>query len=165
MSIRNKAHLTSLLPYFQRTLQEVPAIYGLIWATPRVLFDLLLNRASKALKNKSIAQLFPKMVEDENLDVVFNFDVVSIKRKCFDRVEVESFDKNVMEFDFLFWSGPPSDFQKVAHVRCHDQRKKIIFFSIKFFYFSFLSCPNHMKKSSLHLLIHLWHPQLWMQEI
>ena len=110
-----------------RTLQETPVIYGLIWATPRVLFDRAIGIGSKALKNKSIGQLFPKIVEDEDLEVVFNFNVVSIKRKCFDRVEVESFDGDVMEFDYLFWSAPPSDFQKVAHVRFHSKMK--VFFA------------------------------------
>eukprot|EP00093_Oithona_nana_P004323 04323.XXX_83947_85710_1 [CDS] Oithona nana genome sequencing. len=110
------------------TLQEVPVIYGLIWATPLAVFDLFVV-GSKALKNKSIGQLFPKMVEDEDLDVVFNFNVVSIKRKCFDRVEVESFDGDIMEFDYLFWSGPPSDFQKVAHFSILPKAHEKIFTS------------------------------------
>ena len=84
------------------------------------------------MKNKSIGQLFPKMVEDEDLEVVFNFNVVSIKRKCFDRVEVESFDGDIMEFDYLFWSAPPSDFQKVAHVRIHDKIGCFSFLNLEF---------------------------------
>ena len=138
-TIKNQNKGTYILSYLKRTLQEVPVIYGLIWATPLAVFDLFVV-GSKALKNKSIGQLFPKMVEDEDLDVVFNFNVVSIKRKCFDRVEVESFDGDIMEFDYLFWSGPPSDFQKVAHVRCHDQ-KKTIFFSINSASFNLVFYP------------------------
>ena len=94
------------------------------------------------------------MVEDEDLEVVFNFNVVSIKRKCFDRVEVESFDGDIMEFDYLFWSAPPSDFQKVAHVR-FQSKMKVIFDIKKFWLCSFLFCQNHMRKSSHHLPTHL----------
>ena len=58
------------------------------------------------------------MVDQEGLNVTFNFNVVSIKGLLDDdKVEIESFDGDKMEFDYLLWSGPPSDFQKVAHVR------------------------------------------------
>ena len=74
-----------------RTLQEVPAIYALIFVTPRPLFEVMLGIGIRTFKHNTIGQLFPKMVEDENLNVIFNFDVVSIKRRCFDKLEVESF--------------------------------------------------------------------------
>ena len=57
-----------------------------------------------------------KIVEEEDLNVIYNFDVTKIKRKCFNRLQVESFVGEAMDFDYVFWSGLPSDFQKVAHV-------------------------------------------------
>ena len=100
-----------------RTLKEIPVIYALLWAPPRALFDSTTAQGqTKALKWKSLAELFPTMVEEENLNVIFNFDVVEIKRKCFNRLQVQSFEGESMDFDYVFWAGLPSDFEKVAHV-------------------------------------------------
>ena len=115
-----KIYFTKSINFWSiRTLQEIPAIYALIWVPPRVIFESATGQGiSSALKGKSIGQLFPKMVDQEGLNVIFNFNVVSIKGLLDDdKVGIESFDGDKMEFDYLLWSGPPSDFQKVAHVR------------------------------------------------
>ena len=101
--------------FFLRTLQEVPVIYGLIKVTPRTLLETVLGIGVKTFRHNTIGQLFPKIVDQEDLKVIFNFNVVGIKSKL-GKLEVESYYET-MEFDYLFWSGLPSDFQKVAHVR------------------------------------------------
>ena len=63
------------------TLKEIPAIYGLIWVTPNIIFDVVTMRGgTRSLKFKSIAELFPKIVEQEKLDVIYNFDVVDLQK-------------------------------------------------------------------------------------
>ena len=62
------------------TLKEIPAIYGLIWVTPNIMFDVVTMRGgTRSLKFKSIAELFPKIVEKEKLDVIYNFDVIDLQ--------------------------------------------------------------------------------------
>ena len=63
------------------TLKEIPAIYGLIWATPTILFDAVTMRGGvRTLKFRSIAEIFPKIVQEENLNVRYNFDVVKVRK-------------------------------------------------------------------------------------
>lgn len=63
------------------TLKEIPAMYGLIWVTPINLFDVVTMRGgTRTLKFKSIAEIFPKMVEQEKLHVEYNFHVIDLKK-------------------------------------------------------------------------------------
>ena len=63
------------------TLKEIPAIYGLIWLTPNNLFDIVTNGGGvRTLKFKSIAEIFPKIVEQENLHVMYNFHVIDLNK-------------------------------------------------------------------------------------
>ena len=106
----------------------------MIWAPPRALFDTATAQGeTRSLKWKSIGELFPTMVQQENLNVVYNYDVVNIKRKCFNRLEVESFDGETQDFDYVFWSGLPKDFQKVAHVCYSFSSSFFLPFSIHFY--------------------------------
>ena len=80
-------NLLSLIPLFQGifhstgygTIYQLPAMYGLIWGTPRLLADFILGSEIKNLKKGAIDELFPKMVEKENIPVKFYFDVKVIK--------------------------------------------------------------------------------------
>ena len=53
----------------------MPAIYGLIRGTPKRLLDGLIGTTLRMLKKGTIDELFPLMVEKENIPVLFNFDV------------------------------------------------------------------------------------------
>ena len=65
------------------------------------------------MKKRSIPELFPIMVEKENLKVEYNFEVINIKKED-EKFKLESFYGDKMEFDDIFWAAPLPDFQRVA---------------------------------------------------
>ena len=73
------------LACLNRTIYETPAIYGLIRATPKRILDGLLGTPLQMLKKGTIDQLFPMMVEKEDIPVIFNFDVevILVKSQLF----------------------------------------------------------------------------------
>ena len=74
--------LVTLVPLFEGFLQnnaygpiyDLPTIYGMIWCTPNMMIDIIAFKA-KQLQRKSIADLFPMMVEDQNIPVLYDFEV------------------------------------------------------------------------------------------
>ena len=81
--------------------------------------DSHIRNGAKFMKKRSIGELFPIMVEKENLKVVLNFEVINIKKED-EKFKLESFNGGdkmhfvSMEFDYIFWAAPLPDFQKVA---------------------------------------------------
>ena len=65
------------------------------------------------MTKRSIPELFPIMVEKENLKVEYNFEVINIKKED-EKFKLESFNGDQMEFDDIFWAVPLPDFQRVA---------------------------------------------------
>ncbi len=59
-----------------RTIETTPALYGFIWGTPRLILDVLVPGQVKYLKTAAISDLFPKLIEDQDIPVKFNFEVV-----------------------------------------------------------------------------------------
>ena len=53
----------------------MPLIYGLIWATPQTVLDSLTGNIF-FLTEGSIQELFPIMVEDKGIKVLFNFEAI-----------------------------------------------------------------------------------------
>ena len=53
----------------------MPLIYGLIWITPRAVLDALAGNIF-FLKEDNIQELFPLMVKDMGIKVIFNFEVI-----------------------------------------------------------------------------------------
>ena len=78
--------LGDLMPLFKALLHnngygpiyDLPAIYGLIWCTPNMIVDIIALKG-KQLQKGSIADLFPLMVKEQNVSVVFNFEVTVSK--------------------------------------------------------------------------------------
>ena len=71
---------------FTSPIYDLPTIYGMIWCTPNMMVDIIAFKA-KQLQRKSIADLFPLMVEDQDIPVYYDFDVtVSI---------VNTFNQNI----------------------------------------------------------------------
>ena len=66
------------------------------------------------MTKRSIPELFPIMVEKENLKVEYNFEVINIKKED-EKFKLESFNGDQMEFDDIFWAVPLPDFQRVAN--------------------------------------------------
>jgi len=57
-------------------VETLPTIYGLIWVSPRLLIDTLSDTGIRVFKDAhSYTRLFELMVEDQNIDVQFNFEV------------------------------------------------------------------------------------------
>lgn len=54
----------------------MPAIYGLIWTTPRYVVDGLIGGTTKFFKDRTFDELFRLMVDDQDIDVKFNYDVI-----------------------------------------------------------------------------------------
>ena len=99
---------------FHSTIYQVPTLYGLIWLTPKLLIDTFTGVGLKNLKKGSMDEVFPLMVQDQNIPVIFNFDVKHVQKQQNYQLEVTSTKNAIMTFDFLIWSGLPSDFEKVA---------------------------------------------------
>ena len=66
------------------------------------------------MKKRSIPELFPIMVEEENLKVEYNFEVINIKKED-EKFKIERFNGDILEFDYIFWAVPLPDFQRVAN--------------------------------------------------
>ena len=119
--------------FFYRTIDTTPAIYGLIWVTPTFLADIL-ARKGKFLKKRAISELFPLLIEDQQVPVKFHYEVTvrilqlavvlydlvslssfqEIKKKANGKIEVQSADGRKSTFDFLIWSGLPSDLERLS---------------------------------------------------
>ena len=54
----------------------MPAIYGMIWTTPRYVADFLIGGQTKFFKDRTFDELFRLMVDDQDIDVKFNYDVI-----------------------------------------------------------------------------------------
>ena len=59
---------------FASPIYDLPTIYGMIWCTPNMMVDIIAFKA-KQLQRKSIADLFPLMVEDQDIPVYYDFEV------------------------------------------------------------------------------------------
>ena len=53
----------------------MPLIYGLIWVTPRAVLDVIVGDVF-FLREDSLQELFPLMVKDMGIKVLFNFEVI-----------------------------------------------------------------------------------------
>lgn len=98
----------------------MPAIYGLIWTTPRYVLDTgLIGSQTKFFKDRTFDQLFQLMIKDQNIPVKLNYDVIAIDQHCSNHYEKKCsfklFATNGQEdeFDFLIWAGLPSDLPRI----------------------------------------------------
>ena len=53
----------------------MPLIYGLIWNTPQAILDLLTDNVF-FLTEDNLQELFPLMVKDKDIKVMFNFEAI-----------------------------------------------------------------------------------------
>ena len=60
--------------FLTRTIDTTPAVYGMIWATPTLLVDGLAATV-KLLPSGALSELFPLLIEDQDIPVMFNFEV------------------------------------------------------------------------------------------
>ena len=60
----------------------MPLIYGLIWNTPQTILDLITG-SQFFLTEDSIDELFPLMVKDKGIKVMFNFEVIVSHLRAF----------------------------------------------------------------------------------
>ena len=57
-----------------RVLHDTASIYGSIWATPLAMSDTL-TTGSLSIKEGAIDDIYPKMIEEEDISVKYNYDV------------------------------------------------------------------------------------------
>ena len=60
--------------YDNRVLHEAASIYGAIWSSPLALSDAFTNGGSMLIQG-AIDDIYPKMIEEENIDVDYNYEV------------------------------------------------------------------------------------------
>lgn len=58
-----------------RPIYDLPVIYGMLWCTPNMVMDILVNKTNQLVDGQSIADLWPKIVEEEKIPVVFNQEI------------------------------------------------------------------------------------------
>ena len=57
-----------------RVLHDLAAIYGNIWTQPIAMADIFVN-GGLSLKQGALDDIFPKMIEEENIPIKYNFEV------------------------------------------------------------------------------------------
>merc|ERR1719369_1191154 len=113
MDYVHKNNLQALIPLLRilstqrgyATLEEMPLIYGLISVTPRSVLDALAGNIF-FLTEDNIQDLFPLMVKDMGIKVMFNFEVIECQKKktSYDSnvgYRIHGQNKQVEDFDFL----------------------------------------------------------------
>ena len=81
-----------------------------------MIVSLLATSTNQLVDGQSIADLWPKIVEEENIPVIFNHEITNIFKDWNGKIVVESCKGEKEGFDFLIWSGLLSEFEKVADV-------------------------------------------------
>ena len=126
-----RENMLALLPVFKLSLSlggysyvdEVPAIYGLIWNNPKLMVVSALRALNRDTENMSVYILkdgfelvWKTIVEKEKLDVRYNTDIYSIKRTS-KGVDMEIWkDSNVktVKCDFMIWTPEMTDFLRTV---------------------------------------------------
>jgi len=130
MDFLTREKLLGMLPIFQSTqtlagyghVDEISALYGLIWHNPR----LILTLAMKALKmdkipfsllslKKGYEFVLREIVDKENLDIVFETDILNIKRRG-ESVYLktwQNFAPKTEVCNFLIWTPEASELIRV----------------------------------------------------
>ena len=83
--------------------------------------DQVTGEDAKLLKNRSIGEVFPIIIDEDKIPVVYNFDVVQIKKKD-GKFKVSGSSGGQMEFDYVFWAAPLPDFHRVAHKSVYKKK-------------------------------------------
>ena len=60
---------------YSRTMTTMPAIYLFIFIGPELFIELISAGPVGKFDNRSIDELFPMLIEDQNITTVFDFEV------------------------------------------------------------------------------------------
>jgi len=115
-------------------LDEVSALYGLIWNTPKFMYSYVL-RAFKKKKEEpygsyifkyGFQQIWTNIVERESIDVKFYQDITSVERNEID-VQIKVWNSSISSFEeincgFLIWTAPMEAFLKVADASLEERQ-------------------------------------------
>jgi len=125
-----RENLHIMIPIFQIShtaigygyLDEVSTLYGLIWNNPKLIVTLVLRALNKAddpfniyvLKN-GFEKLWRTIVKEEELNVVYNVDIVQVKKRYKSVVLKTWHNSKVMikQCNFLIWTAPMSELLRV----------------------------------------------------
>ena len=81
-----------------------------------MIVGLLATKTNQLVDGQSIADLWPKIVEEEGIEVEFNHEITDVFKDWNGKIVVETCKGDREGFDFLIWSGLLSEFEKVADV-------------------------------------------------
>ena len=56
-------------------MNELPAIYLFLFMNPELLMENFLSPPIGTMKDRTIDEVFPIMVQDQNIKTIFNFEV------------------------------------------------------------------------------------------
>ena len=96
---------------------RLSTIQGLLWNTPRYLILGLLSRGVFVVRTeKGFHSLWEAMIEEQNIDIVYDFRVDDVIPKANGGFSLRSRGRE-MDFDFIVWSGLTRDFAALPSVR------------------------------------------------
>jgi len=98
------------------TIDTVPVTYLFIIVTPGYLMELgLLRIPYNYMNNRSLQELFPMMIEDQDINTIFNFEVSFIEKLGSGKYKLHSKNGTSEEYDFLIWAGTPFDLPQLLY--------------------------------------------------
>jgi len=102
--------------YGYGTIDKVPVTYLFLFAEPGYLMDLgLLRTPYSYMNNRSLQELFPMMIDDQDIPTIFNFEVSFIEKLGSGKYKLDSKNGKSEEYDFLIWAGHPFDLPKLLY--------------------------------------------------
>lgn len=130
MDFLTRENLLGMVPTFHRTqtaagygyLDEVSALYGLIWHNPRLVLTIVLIGLKKSKSPFAVhsfksgyENIWKTVVKKDQLDIRFHVDILNIfrnERGVFLRT-VQNFETKTEQCDFLIWTPVVMELMKV----------------------------------------------------
>ena len=88
-------------------LDEVSAVYALMWNTPEAVLPVVLGSNSVRLPDRGFQELWQTIVTKEQLDIQMNVDIHRVKRNNpndFEIYQTQHSKSSVLECNFLVWT-------------------------------------------------------------
>ena len=141
-SFLERNNLKVIVPLLQRTnaaqgygyVNEIGAIYGLMWNTPQLLLSFGLQTLKinqypyeTYILKKGFENIWNKIVEKEHFDIKYNADISLVLRDSRNRVTLlykDRYQNRLSEdCDFLIWTPPMPELMKVLSNPTLEERK------------------------------------------
>jgi hypothetical protein len=146
-------------------LDEVSAIYGLIWNTPKFVVNILLrilkqdkHPYSAYTLKQGFEKVWTTVVKEEGLKVTFNVDIVGISRST-NGTHLDIWRNSRIETEtcgFLIWTPPMADLLRVLRDPSFEEQRLFSTLQPEYFTASLIDTRNGVRHSPYTSYMEQW---------